>query len=739
MRKLLYMTLGFAAACGLWSYMDNRKWILAGCVLVLLFGAAAGKEAKPVHRAALVLLGLAAGFGWCRGYEQVYLSSARALDNTVQTVELRASDFSRETEYGTTVDAMLMEAGKPYRVKLYLTESRSITPGDYLYGDFRFRMTAPEGESESNYYSGKGTFLLAYQQDTVRLEDYAPTRRDLPARIRNKTLRIIADTFPKDAAPFAKALLLGDTSDIDYATDTAFKVSGIRHVVAVSGLHVSILFAMLSTLTLKRRWLTALVAYPFLFLFAAVAGFTPSVCRACIMSGLLLLSWLVSREYDGPTALSFAVLVILGANPLAITSVSFQLSVASVAGIYLFQSGIRKWLTAQFGDYGGRRVKAFFVNAFCSSIAISLSAMVLTVPLCAWYFGIISLIGPLTNLLTLWTISGIFYGICGVCALFLVFPGAAAFLAKIVAWPIRYVLVTAKLLAKFPLAAVYTQSLYIVLWLIFVYSLLLIFLVSRNRRPVTLACCACIGLCVALLAGWQEGMDDRMRFTVLDVGQGQCLLLQTEGKTILVDCGGDSDTKAADLAAQTLLSRGIRKLDCLILTHLDRDHAGGAEKLLSRMDTDVLLLPDVYSQLDTGLAKRIVYAREDLQMTLGTAKIQIFTPRFPGNSNEMSLCILFDTENCDILITGDRTGFGERSLLRHAQIPDVDILVAGHHGAKNSTCEELLDAVTPEIVCISVSQDNSYGHPANETIARLQQRGCTIYRTDRHGTITIRR
>ena len=126
-------------------------------------------------------------------------------------------------------------------------------------------------------------------------------------------------------------------------------------------------------------------------------------------------------------------------------------------------------------------------------------------------------------------------------------------------------------------------------------------------------------------------------------------------------------------------------------------------------------------------------------MTLGTAKIQIFTPRFPGNSNEMSLCILFDTENCDILITGDRTGFGERSLLRHAQIPDVDILVAGHHGAKNSTCEELLDAVTPEIVCISVSQDNSYGHPSADTIERLQQRGCTIYRTDRHGTITIRR
>ncbi|MBQ7001345.1 MAG: DNA internalization-related competence protein ComEC/Rec2 [Oscillospiraceae bacterium] len=739
MRKLVYMTLGFGAACGLWAYTDSHRWILAGCAAAVLFGAAAGKEARPLHRALLVLLGLLAGFGWCRFYGHAYLLPAKMLDDTIRNVELRASDFSRDAAYGTTFDAMLMQAGRPYRVKVYLNESLAVTPGDYLYGNFRFRMTAPEGETESNYHSGKGTFLLAYQQDTVRLEDYAPTRRDLPARIRNKVQQIITLTFPEDAAPFAKALVLGDTSDLDYATDTAFKVSGVRHVVAVSGLHVSILFALLSTLTLKRRWLTALVGYPALVLFAAVAGFTPSVCRACIMSGLLLLSYLVSREYDGPSALSFAVLVILWGNPLAITSVSFQLSVASVAGIYLFQTGIRRWLTAWFGDCSGSRIKAFFVNALCTSIAISLSAMVLTVPLCAYYFGVVSLIGPLTNLLTLWVISGIFYGICGVCGLFFLFPAAAAAVARLVAWPIRYVLGTAKFLAKFPLAAVYTQSIYIVLWLIFIYILLLYFLFSRNRRPVTLSCCACIGLCIALLAGWHEGMRSGMCFTVLDVGQGQCLLLQSEGKTVMVDCGGDSDTKAADLAAQTLLARGINRLDCLILTHLDRDHAGGAQHFLSRVDTDVVILSDVYSQLDTGLAKRVVYAKEDLQMTLGTAKIQIFTPRFPGNSNEMSLCILFDMENCDILITGDRSGFGERSLLRHAQIPDVDILVAGHHGAKNATCEELLDAVTPEIVCISVSADNSYGHPSSDTIARLQQHGCTIYRTDRHGTITIRR
>ena len=105
----------------------------------------------------------------------------------------------------------------------------------------------------------------------------------------------------------------------------------------------------------------------------------------------------------------------------------------------------------------------------------------------------------------------------------------------------------------------------------------------------------------------------------------------------------------------------------------------------------------------------------------------------------MSLCVLFQAKKCGILITGDRNAFGERSLLRHAEIPDVDVLIAGHHGAKSSTCEELLAAVKPEIVCISVGKDNPYGHPNSELLERLSDFGCAVYRTDQQGTITIRR
>ena len=205
-----------------------------------------------------------------------------------------------------------------------------------------------------------------------------------------------------------------------------------------------------------------------------------------------------------------------------------------------------------------------------------------------------------------------------------------------------------------------------------------------------------------------------------------------------MDCGGSSDALAADTAAETLLSQGISRLDGLILTHYDRDHAGGIGNLLSRVDTGLLILPPVPSE-DTYPARQVIYAREDLCVTSGNTEIRIFAAPISGEDNENSLCILFDTENCDILITGDRDGFGERSLLRNAALPDVDVLVAGHHGSKYATCDELLAAVRPEIVCISAGRNNVFGHPAPELLQRLETYGCTVYRTDLQGDILIRR
>ena len=128
-----------------------------------------------------------------------------------------------------------------------------------------------------------------------------------------------------------------------------------------------------------------------------------------------------------------------------------------------------------------------------------------------------------------------------------------------------------------------------------------------------------------------------------------------------------------------------------------------------------------------------------MELSFGVSRLVIYGPVYSGMDNENSLCVLFDTEKCAILITGDRTSFGERMLLRRVTLPDVDILVAGHHGAADSTSEQLLAAVTPETVLISVKENNIYGHPSDVLLNRLASYGCTVYRTDKNGTILIRR
>ena len=308
----------------------------------------------------------------------------------------------------------------------------------------------------------------------------------------------------------------------------------------------------------------------------------------------------------------------------------------------------------------------------------------------------------------------------------------------------NYVTTLAKLLSAFPLVAVYTRSVYIVIWLVFVYVLLAAFLRSEQRRPLLLFCCAVVGLCVALVISWTEHTLPDVHFTALDVGQGQCLILHSEGRTFLIDCGGSHDEIAANTAADTLLSRGVTHLDGIILTHGDRDHAGGVPYLLQRIDSDFVLLPSTTEASDMEYlgeltSGAVIGVEEDLRITLQSGALTIFGPTFSPESNENSLCILFEGEKCAILVTGDRSRSGELLLIRDYALPQVDLLLAGHHGSGSSTCRELLEAVEPETVFISVGRDNAYGHPAGETLKRLEEFGCRVYRTDLQGTLIFRR
>ena len=744
MRILMWFTFGFVLACGLCAYLLPVTWILPAVTGVLLFQAAALaaiRTRKFFRIPAMLCFGCVVGFCWFLLFCGKYLAVPVSLDGEKIQMTVTATDYSYETDYGIAVDGTVILEEKSYQVRVYLDKMDPLVPGDQVTARFRCRATTSDSSEGGTYHSGKGIFLLLYQQsDAIRTHSDELPRLTFAAELRQKLKNVLREIMPEDTFAFAKALLLGDTTDLPYETDTDLKISGIRHVVAVSGLHISILFALISAVTFRKRYLTLVVAVPVLALFAAVAGFTPSVVRACIMSGLMLLSALLDKEYDGPTALSFAVLAMLLVNPLAITSVSLQLSAASVGGILLFREKIHNWLMDFFGDLQKSKWKKRIAGWFCTSVSVSLSAMALTTPLCGIYFGMVSLVGVVTNLLTLWVISLIFYGLILVCVLGLFWNGAAIVVGCITSVLIRYVLAVSRTMADVPFSAIYCNSIYVVLWLVFVYLLLAVFLLQKKKQPRILICCAVIGLCLCLLLSWAEPMQDNCRMTVLDVGQGQSILLQTEGRTFLIDCGGDQEDDTADLIAGTLLSQGIDRLDGIILTHYDYDHAGAIDNLLTRIQTDLLLVADTAdAKRYPQLVGKVCYVNDTLEIALEKSHITVFGPIYSGSSNENSLCVLFESENCAILITGDRSAFGERMLMRKTQLPDVDVLIAGHHGSKNSTSEELLQAVTPETVIISAGEGNRYGHPHDELLERLEQHGYAVYRTDLHGTIIYRR
>ncbi len=745
MRKLVWFALGFAAAAAVTAYLfSGILLLLLGILLlaaaVLLRFAFSTDIAKHL---AVIVCGAAMGLLWFQIYDMQYLATARQMDQQTAAVSVRCTDYSFYTGYGTGIDGEIVLNGKTYKTRIYLDEEQNIAPGTVLHGLFRFRYTSAGGSKEPTYHRGQGIFLMAYQEETVKI--VPPATEGLrygAARLRHRILNIIETIFPVDVAPFVKALLLGDTTDLDYRTETHLMLSGIRHVAAVSGLHVSILFSLLYFISGRKRFLSAIVGIPCLVIFAALAGFSASVVRACIMQGLMLVALMLNKEYDPPSALGFAVVVMLVANPQSITSVGFQLSVTSVSGIFLFSKRIYSYLTDSKRPWGSINPK--LLRFIAGSVSISLASQVFTLPLTALYFGAISLVGPLTNLLCLWAVTYLFCGIiAAVIGAFIYLP-LGRILSWLVSWVARYVLGVSGLLAKIPCAAVFTESIYIVLWLIFCYVILLVFFRMRNKRPMILAACAVLSLCVSLLASWVEPLLDNCRMMVLDVGQGQCILLQSGGKTYMVDCGGDSDDTTADKAAAVLSSQGIYRLDGLILTHSDRDHAGAATRLLSRIPAEVVIVPSqqeesLYSQLRTVHTGRWVQAEQNLQIQWDNAVIRIFTAENPKSENESSLCVLFQYQECDILITGDRSKAGELELLRSNYIPDIDVLVVGHHGAKDATGDLLLGTVKPETAVISVSAYNSFGHPAQEVLQRLHDYGCTVYRTDLHGTVVIRR
>ncbi len=736
MRKLVWIAIGLCGGCALAAYAFGNRFLLPFAALAAVAGVLCFAFRKK--KLALCCLGLMVGILYTCGIGSYYLDGIEKYDNTVQPLAVVVTDYSTQTDYGLRVEGEFTLSDKTYQIIVYCDRIVDLKPGDRLEGKFQLRLTTSGGSKETPYLESNGIYFIGSSRGEmdIFLGDEGELRF-FPQRLRKSVLNRLEEIFPAKAASFAKALLLGDTTGLSYEQDIALRTTGIRHIVATSGLHVSILFSLVYLLSGKMRSITALLGIPVLILFAFVAGLSPSILRATVMQILMILAMLLRREYDPPSALSLSVIVILLFNPFAVTSASFQLSCGCVVGIFLFVPRLQNYV---YKKIPGSTRMARTVRGILSGISVSISTMLMTAPLSALYFGNISLIGVLTNLLTLWAVSFIFYGIIIALLLSYLWLPLGTVIACACSGFIYYVLFVADALQYVPLAAVYTASPYIVVWLIACYVVFAVFWFRGRKNHGIVAASMAVLLLAAFAFSYIEPRLDDYRVTVLDVGQGQCVLLQSRGKTYMIDCGGSRDKETAEIAVSYLLSQGVNRIDGVILTHYDRDHAGALPYFLKRISVDNLYLPVTNGKLPIELPdeQRVSYVREKTQLPVGIGQITAIPGKIDKEGRADSICILFQAADYDILIMGDRDTGGERDLLDALSLPKVDALVVGHHGSAYATGLALLQKTKPETAIISVGKFNMYGHPSADALERLEFFGCRILRTDRHGTIIIR-
>lgn len=743
MRKLAVFALAFSAGIFLAQYALPGDWLLPAAFACLLAACLSLLLPWKLRRRVLlagVAMALALGYDWL--YVRQVQMPLEALAGTEQTaVKMTVYSEPAATDYGARVTVRL--EGYRGKVTYYGTEALlDLDPGQTITADVRFQNAARIRDSELTTFTSRGVFLLAYSRGEESFgSGISGSWRFLPLRAGRAMNEAICRLFDGDIAAFLQAMLIGRSGNLSVQAETNLRQAGLSHILAVSGMHCTFLISLLSLFLLHHQRRLALCGIPLLLFYAVLTGASPSVVRACVMSIFVLLAPLLRRDKDPITSLSAALLVILLQNPFAAASISLQLSFSAVAGLLLVTPRLYQTL---LGDKAHGRASRFIAASFSTSIG----ALVFTTPLSAIYFNMLVLISPLSNLLCLFA-AGAAFGSGIISVVFeMIFPPLGSLLGlapKVLVW---YILKAVHLLSQVPGHAVYFSNPYLKFWLVYVYLLFAAAWVVRSggRRKYAVAAALAAGtLSLTVRAGALRCADGTLDVQVLDVGQGQSILLTSGGDFTLVDCGSANSWYAPGaIAADTLHSLGCGRLDRLVLTHYDEDHISGVATLLARMDVDTLVVPSLPDSaageaiLDAARAQgtQVQVLQEETVWDLGTGSLTVYPPLEEGESNESGLSILCTAGDFDLLITGDMDTNTEERLLSTYHLPDLEALVVGHHGSKYATSEALLSALTPELALISVG-DNSYGHPSDQALWRLVQAGATIYRTDLQGTIHL--
>ena len=747
-----------------WAAGFGAALFAAGLTLRLCRRSSARIRAHlPLRRLLCAALGLGFGLLWCRGYAALALAPAQDAAGRYDSLEAELCAYPEQTDYGKRADAYVLVYGKRVKARLYLYGPLpELEPGDRIRGSFTLRRADRNADGDSTLALQSAGILLT---GSGRVTDWQPGNSPLrcfPARLSRRIFLRLGELIPADAAGLPQAMLTGNRSGLGDGDRAALSAAGASHIIAVSGLHVSMLLGVLILLTGRGR-LSVLLGLPLLGLFVLMTGASPSVIRAACMLSVFLLAPLAREENDPPSSLALAALLILLGNPWAAANVSFQLSFGAVAGLllvtppllaYLLELPVLRRLLRWPGPKAWPRLPRLLLlrllrgllRFLCSSLSATLGALIFTVPIAAAVFGSMPVYSVLTNLLVLPLSTLVLTGALAVLALGLLSTVLGSWAGWLLAWPVRAVLWICRGIARLPGRSLWMDG-YGLGFLLFACGLLLLLLVLREKKYGLPLLCLLGGLAAAVGFQYLEARSGDFRLGVLDVGQGQCVCIRSGGFTAVVDCGG-SGSYTGSLAADWLSRHGAERIDALILTHYDSDHMEGVPALLERMPAAELWLPEVDSDpenraaveaaaLEAGAALR--YVRQDMRLTLPGASLRLFAPVSDRNDNAACVCVLFSAGEYDMLVPGDLDAAGEYSLLERETLPRVELLVAGHHGSAGSSSEALLEALRPDTVFISVGRGNRYGLPSPEALARLEAAGAAIYRTDECGDLEIGR
>ena len=716
----------------------------------LAFGAAslavAGLCLSPRRTVALAVSLAVAGWWW----GSVRLA---ALDRSVLAREagcsaparVEVSGPARHGEFAVTVPVHVLRFGDTElreRARLELPLERAPPQGAILELVATVKRPKPERADgsfdEAAYLRRQGIHVI------LRAGWFREVgRRGGVAGFGDRLRRAIASSMAPGVSGERRAVIagivLGEDEGLSRDLRDDFRASGLYHLLAVSGQNV--VYVVLGALLLAwlvgfPRWVGHVGALAGVTGYVLAVGWQPSVVRAGIAGALASLAWLAARPPDRWYFFLVGAAVLLAVNPYSALEPGFQLSFAAVAAIFVTVTRLERGLEG----YPIPRKLA-------GVLAVSLVCGVATAPIVWLHFGAVPIFSVASNALAAPVVAPLLGMGLAAAALDVLAPNAAAALGWLNGWLAAYLAWAARLVGGLPYAQATSLGALAAIGLVAAGLALAV----RIRPPRAARLVALAAMAAALVVGWRvwgPGSDAPaaplagFRMTVLDVGQGDAILLEVREGAVLVDQGPPEGE-----VAEQLDRLGVERLAALVLTHPQRDHVGGAAEVVEDVRVDLVLHPRIPSASEyerEALAEarrrrvRVAMARAGNAYRLGRLRLRVLWPDGSGpageDPNERAIVLLASYGETDALLTAD----AESSVTLPLRPPPVEILKVAHHGSADDGLPALLELVRPEVAVISLGAHNDYGHPAPSTIAALERFGdLAVYRTDEDGRVVL--